>query len=142
MQKMEYKDYKYTMVDYSNICLGAKFTYRDVIEHPDVSFKIKSVMERYILKDDMDVDTSLESHFYYMVPEDFAARTYMQLKVKVKFNILEEKKKLFGKTSQEYTTKTLPLAKFMDINLARKKAGGVVIQEIIFPKLALFSFVL
>lgn len=138
---MENKDYKYTMADYSNIYLGAKFTYRDVMEHPDINFKIKAIIERYFLKD-LDPDTSLESHFYYLVPEEFAAKTYLQLKVKVKFNILEEKKSLFGKTKNEYVTKILPLSKFMDINLAKKKAGGVVIQEIVFPKMTLLGFVL
>lgn len=138
---MENKDYKYTMADYSNIYLGAKFTYRDVMEHPDINFKIKAIIERYFLKD-LDPDTSLESHFYYLVPEEFAAKTYLQLKVKVKFNILEEKKSLFGKTKNVYVTKILPLSKFMDINLAKKKAGGVVIQEIVFPKMTLLGFVL
>ena len=127
------------MADYSNIYLGAKFTYRDVMEHADVSFKIKAIMENYILKD-LDQDTSLESHFYYMKPEEFAAKTYVQLKTRVKFNILEEKKQLFGKKKTVYVTKIMPFHKFMEINLAKKKAGGVVIQEIIFPKLSLLGF--
>mgnify|MGYP003538794098 FL=1 len=138
---MENKDYKYTMTDYSNIYLGAKLSYREVIEHPDVNFKIKAVIERYFLQD-LDADTTLESHFYYMTREEFAARTYMQLKVKVKFNILEEKKGLLGKRKKAYTTKILPIHKFMEIGVERKKVGGVVIQEICFPKMALFSFVL
>lgn len=138
---MENKDYKYTMADYSNIYLGAKFSYRDVIEHPDINFKIKAIIERYFLKD-LDPETTLESHFYYMTPDEFAAKTYLQLKVKVKFNILEEKKGLFGKGKKVYTTKILPIHKFMEMNLAQKKAGGVVIQEIAFPKMALLGFVL
>lgn len=138
---MENKDYKYTLVDYSNIYLGGKLTYRDVIEHPDINFKIKAIIERYFLKD-LDPDTSLESHFYYMTADEFAAKTYLQLKTKVKFNVIEEKKSLFGKSKMVYTTKILPIYKFMDINLAKKKAGGVVIQEIVFPKMALLSFVL
>lgn len=138
---MENKDYKYTMADFSNIYLGAKFSYREVMEHPEISFKIKAIVERYFLKD-LDADTTLESHFYYMQPEEFAAKTYLQLKVKVKFNILEEKKGLFGKKQRVYTTKILPIHKFMEMNLAQKKAGGVVIQEIAFPKMTLLGFVL
>ena len=138
---MENKDYKYTMADYSNIYLGAKFTYRDVLEHPDVNFKLKAIIERYFLND-LDPDTTLESHFYYITKDEFAAKTYEQLKVKVKFNILEEKKGLFGKSKNVYVSKTLPIRKFMEINLAKKKAGGVVISEIAFPKFALMGFVL
>lgn len=138
---MENKDYKYTMADFSNIYLGAKLTYRDVMEHADINFKIKAIIERYFLED-LDPDTTLESHFYYMSQEEFAAKTYLQLKVRVKFNILEEKKGLFGKSQQVYTTQILPIHKFMEINLAKKKAGGVVIQEIIFPKMTLLGFAL
>lgn len=138
---MENKDYKYTMVDYSNIYLGGKLSYREVIEHPDVNFKMKAIIERYFLQD-LDADTTLESHFYYMTKEEFAAKTYLQLKVKVKFNILEKKKRIFGKEKKVYTTKILPLSKFIEISLEKKKAEGVVIQEIVFPKMALFSFVL
>lgn len=138
---MENKDYKYTMADYSNIYLGAKLSYREIIEHVDVNFKIKAIIERYFFKD-LEPDTTLESHFYYMTPEEFAAKTYLQLKVKVKFNILEEKKGVFGKTKRIYVTKILPIQKFMELNLAKKKAGGVVIQEIVFPKMSLLSFVL
>lgn len=138
---MENKDYKYTMADFSNIYLGAKFSYRDVMEHPDINFKIKAIIERYFLED-LDPDTTLESHFYYMTPEEFAAKTYLQLKVKVKFNILEEKKGLFVKKQRVYTTNILPIHKFMEMNLAQKKAGGVVIQEIVFPKMTLLGFAL
>ena len=137
---MENKDYKYTLVDYSNIYLGGKLTYRDVIEHPDINFKIKAIIERYFFKD-IDPDTSLESHFYYMTPEEFAAKTYLQLKTKVKFNVLEEKRGIFGKKRRVYVTKILSLQKFMEINLARKKADGIVIQEIILPKITLMGFV-
>lgn len=138
---MENKDYKYTMADFSNIYLGAKLTYRDVIEHQDINFKIKAIIERYFLKD-LDPDTTLESHFYYMTSDEFAAKTYLQLKVKVKFNILEEKRGILGKGKTAYTTQILPIHKFMEMNLAKKKAGGVVIQEIIFPKMTLLGFVI
>lgn len=139
---MENKDYKYTMADFSNIYLGGKFSYREIIEHPDVNFKLKAVIERYFLKD-LDEETTLESHFYYMKPDEFAAKTYLQLKVKVKFNILEDKKSIFGKhKKRRYTTKILPVQKFMEIPLEEKKEKGVVIQEITIPKMALIAFVL
>ena len=55
-------------------------------------------------------------------------------------SILEEKKSLFGKKKRGYVTKTMPLAEFVDINLAQKKAQGVVIQELALSKLGLMSF--
>ena len=55
---------------------------------------------------------------------------------------MEEKKGILGKGKMVYTTQILPIHKFMQMNLAKKKAGGVVIQEIVFPKMTLLGFVL
>ena len=75
-----------------------------------------------------------------MTKEQFSYKTYQQLKARVKVSILEEKKSLFGKKKRGYVTKTMPLAEFVDINLAQKKAQGVVIQELALSKLGLMSF--
>lgn len=135
----ENKDYKYFMQDTGSVYLGAKLSYTEILQDEMVNFKYKSIVEHYILKD-TDPETTLESHFYYMTKEQFSYRTYEQLRAKVKVSILEEKKSLFGKKKTGYTTKLMPIAAFADINLAQKKAKGVVIQELALSKLALMSF--
>lgn len=135
----ENRDYKYFMQDTGSVYLGAKLSYTEILQDVMVNFKYKSIVEHYILKD-TDPETTLESHFYYMTKEQFSYRTYEQLRAKVKVSVLEEKKKLFGKKKTGYTTKLMPLAAFVDMNLAQKKAKGVVIQELAISKLALMSF--
>lgn len=135
----ENKDYKYFMQDTGSVYLGAKLSYTEILQDEMVNFKYKSIVEHYILKD-TNPETTLESHFYYMTKEQFSYRTYEQLRAKVKVSILEEKKSLFGKKKTGYTTKLMPIAAFADINLAQKKAKGVVIQELALSKLALMSF--
>ncbi|MDE7248236.1 MAG: hypothetical protein K2N43_10165, partial [Lachnospiraceae bacterium] len=76
-----------------------------------------------------------------MTREQCSYRTYEQLRAKVKISILEEKKTLFGKSRTGYVTKIMPIGAFVDINLAQKKAKGVVIQELILSKLGLMAFV-
>lgn len=137
--KTENRDYKYFMQDTGSVYLGAKLSYVEILQDEMVNFKYKSIVEHYIFKD-TDPETTLESHLYYMTKEQFSYRTYEQLKAKVKVNILEEKKSLFGKEKTGYTTKLMPLAAFADMNLAQKKAKGVVIQELAISKLALMSF--
>ena len=63
-----------------------------------------------------------------------------QLKARVKISILEEKKGLFGRKKTAYQTKILPLSEFADMNLAQKKAKGVMVQELVLSKLGLMTF--
>ncbi len=135
----ENKDYKYFMQDTGSVYLGAKLSYAEILRDEMVNFKYKSIVEHYIFKD-TDPETTLESHLYYMTKEQFSYRTYEQLRAKVKINILEEGKTFFGKKKTGYTTKLMPLSAFADMNLAQKKARGVVIQELALSKLGLMTF--
>lgn len=135
----ENRDYKYFMQDAGNVYLGGKLSYAEILRDEMVNFKYKSIVEHYIFKD-TDPETTLESHLYYIEKEQFSYRTYEQLKAKVKVNMLEEKKTLFGKKKTGYVTKLMPLAELADMNLAQKKAKGVVIQELALSKLALMAF--
>lgn len=139
MNIKEYKDYKYVMGDNSSIYLGGKFTYREMLDSDEVPFKFQSIMEHYLLKD-TDPETSLESQFYYMTPDSFSYRTYLQLKTRVKVCELVEKKSLLGKVTRNYQQKIYTLKDFAAINLAQKKARGFVVQEIILSKLAVTFF--
>lgn len=135
-----YEDFKYMLQDVNRIYIGAKYTYRELMEHPETAFKFKSVIEHYLLKEG-DPDTSLESDFYYMEPESFSYRTYEQLKVKCKISILTEKSGRGGRKERAYREQTVSLQELAAIPLAQKKRDGIVVQEIILSKLALVSFV-
>lgn len=135
-----YEDFKYMLQDVNRIYIGAKYTYRELMENPDTAFKFKSVIEHYLLKD-TDPDTSLESDFYYMEPGSFSYRTYEQLKVKLKISILTDRQGKRGKTERVYREQTISLQEFAAIPLAHKKRDGIVVQELILSKLALISFV-
>lgn len=138
---MEYQDndFKYYMQDMGNLYLGACYNYTELLGHEMLPFKVKSIIEHYILKD-TQADTTLESQFYYMTDEQFSYKTYLQLKAKVKICLLAEKKPLFGQRKVAYQNKTVPLDELVRMNLAQKKKCGVKIQEIILSKLAVMSF--
>lgn len=138
---MEYQDndFKYYMQDIGSLYFGARYSYEELMAHEMVSFKFKSIIEHYIAKD-TQLDTTLESQFYYMTDDLFSYKTYMQLKAKVKISLLVEKKPLFGAKKTVYQTQALSLDEFVRMNLAQKKKYGVKIQEIIISKLALMAF--
>lgn len=135
----ENRDYKYFMQDTGSVYLGAKLSYAEILRDEMVNFKYKSIVEHYIFKD-TDPETTLESHLYYMTKEQFSYRTYEQLKAKVKVCVLAEKKNFFGKVRIGYETRLLKLSELADMNLARKKAEGLVIQELALSKLGLMTF--
>ena len=132
-------DFKYFMQDTSSIYLGAKFSYAEILEQEMVSFKYKSIIEHYIMKD-TDPETTLESQLYYMTPDQFSYKTYMQLKAKVKVSMLVSKRRIFGGEKTIYENKVIKLDELVNINLAKKKQCGMVIQELSLSKLALMAF--
>lgn len=132
-------DYKYCIQDAGSIYLGTKFSYAEILEQESVSFKYKSIVEHYILKD-TDPETTLESQLYYMTPDQFSYKTYGQLKARVKVCVLAQKKKLFGGVRMEYESRVMKLDELAGMNLAQKKKCGMVIQELILSKLALMAF--
>ena len=134
-----YQDYKYIMQDVGNLYLGAKFTYADLIENEEIPFKLKMLVEKHI-KPDLDADTSLESHLYYLDSQGFIYQIFCQLKVKVKFNYIVQKKDLFGHQKEGFAMKTLKVEEFVKISPAEKEKQGIVIQEVSMSKMALMTF--
>ena len=58
----------------------------------------------------------------------------------MKVQVQVEKKSLFGKKRMEYQEKILTLKELTEMNLARKKASGLLITEIILSKLGMMTF--
>lgn len=141
LQTQNYEDYKYVMVDTGNIYLGAKYSYEELLANEDVPFKIRTIVERYILPQ-TDRETTLESDFYYLIPDSLSYRTYRQLKVKVRCSRIVEKRKLFSgsKKGKRYVTELIGLEEFTAMSPAQKQAQGIVVQEIVVNKLAMVVF--
>ena len=133
------RDFKYVLQDTGAIYLGARYSYGELLEDDMMAFKLKTIISQYILKD-VDSSTTLESHFYYMTADSFAYQTFLELKVKVKVSLPEEKKSLTGKVRICYKDKVYALKDLAELNLARKKQMGMIIREIIVSKLGVMSF--
>lgn len=135
----QYEDFKYVLQDTGNIYLGARFSYEELLEQEMVPFKLKAILTHYILKEAAP-DTTLESQFYYLTGGSFVYETFKQLKIRVKVQKQVEKKTLLGKRKTEYREEILSLKELTEVNLARKKACGMLIREIIISKLGMMTF--
>lgn len=138
-EELQNNDFKYVMMDMGNIYLGAKLSYEELLHEELSPFKLKAIIRQYILKETM-VDTTLESQFYYLEKDVFLYEIFSQLKVKVKVNIQVEKKSLWGKSIYRYEERILKLKELTEMNLAKKKALGVIVCEVIVSKLGLMTF--
>ena len=134
-----YEDYKYVMQDAGNLYIGARYSYAELLEQEMIPFKLKTILTRYILTE-TSPETTLESQFYYLEENTFLYETYSQLKVRVKTQIQKEKKTISGKTRIEYKEKIFTLQELAQMNLARKKASGMMVREIIVSKLGMIVF--
>lgn len=132
-------DFKYVLNDTSYIYIGARFSYKEMLEEEMIAFKLKTIISQYILKD-VDEETTLESHFYYLTSDSFAYKTYRELKVKIKVSIPQEKRSLTGRVRYIYQDKVYTLKEFEELNLARKKQLGLIVREIILSKMGLMTF--
>ena len=110
MQKTVYENYKYSLQDTAKVYIGAKYTF------------------------------TLETHLYYLKPDSFLVKIYDRIKARVKINIIEEKKRIFGRGKKRYVTKELNIRELVAMTPEEKEAKGVVIQEISMSKLALAAF--
>ena len=136
-----YEEFKYVLQDRSTYGFGARLTYAECMADNDVPFKFRAIIEHYILKDDISADTSLESHLYYMKADEFAARTYVELKAKVRVWMKEPVRSFFSKKTK-YVNKerVLSVSELMNMDVRAKKEADLKIGELILSKLALMGF--
>lgn len=141
MQKTVYESYKYSLQDTAKVYIGAKYTFAELLDQDEVAFKFRLIVERYILAEkEVDPQDTLETHLYYLQQDSFLVKIYDRIKARVKINIIEEKKGLFGKGKKHYVTKELNIRELVAMTPEEKEAKGVVIQEISMSKLALAAF--
>lgn len=139
MKKTTYEDYKYSIQDTSKVYIGTKYTLDEILEAEDIPFKFRLIVERYLLPE-ADLEDTLETHLYYLEPKSFVVKIYKQLKAKVKVNIIEEKRSLFGAGKKQYVTRLMTVDELVAMSKEEKEEKGIVVQELIMSKLALMAF--
>ncbi len=135
-----YQDYKYVVQDSGSYGFGAGYSYAECLDNEYVPFKFRAIITHYICKDTLP-ETSIESHLYYMTPDMFSAKTYEELRCKVRLGITEYRHSPFsGKDKKVYRVKTVPVDELTGMSVEDKKSRNVRIMELIIPKLSLMGF--
>ncbi len=141
MQKTTYEEFKYALQDTGRIYVGCKYSFKELLDNDELNFKFRLIMEKYILPEcKVEADALiLDSHLYYLSADSFLVKIYKQMKSRIKVNVLEEKRGLFGKTKKRYVTKTFTIDDLVALSTEQKQDLGLVIQELSVSKLALLS---
>ncbi len=128
-------DFKYYMQDIERNYFGARYNYSELLNNEMVPFKYKSIITKY-LKDEIDYDTTLESHFYHMNNEGFDYKIYKQLRTRIRVSMYKDPSKM----EKGFKEKVYTIEQLIRINPQEKESLGIIIREIIISKLALFGF--
>ena len=128
-------DFKYYMQDIERYYFGARYDYNELIANELVPFKFKSVITKYF-KDDIDFDTTLESHLYYIGKDTYDYKVYKQLRARIRTSVYKNPERK-DKGFKEKVYKIEELAK---ISPEEKEKLGLIVREIIISKLALWGF--
>ena len=83
---MENRDFKYVMHDLTNIYIGAKYTYDELMENDEVPFKFKVILSHCMLKE-IAGNTTLENHLFFLKPTDESYMIFKQMKTRIKLRV-------------------------------------------------------
>jgi hypothetical protein len=133
------QDYKYVMDNLTKIDLGAKYSYREIIDNQDISYKFRNIC-RQCFEKEVSPDTTLESHLYYLRPQDESFEVYTKLRTKVTVVMLSGRQQRDG--SPQYRQEVMKVQELALLSPEEKKRRGLQIQEIEVSKLGLLSFVI
>ena len=136
---MTSNDFKDMMQDLYRVYFGVQCTYREILENEDAYYKFKAVCRQYLVTE-VDPDTTLESHLYYLTPDQPAAQTYRQLGARVKVNVPTVRKGLFGKEQKVFAEELWTIEDLMAISAHSKQFRGIVLSELQIPKIKLREF--
>ncbi len=137
---MEQNEFKYVLSDLYKIYMGAGLTYKEILNHIDANARFKSISRQYLMKE-VEPDTSLESHLYYLQSDDPAAEIYETLGASVRLTHIIHKKTLFGKDEMIHKEEVWKVRKLFAMSSDEKQKAGMKISELQIPKIKLLEFI-
>ena len=136
----KYEDFKYVIADLSRIYFGARYSYRELTASEDVSFKLRMIFRTWMLSE-VEEDTTLESHLFYLEKNSVSYDVFHQLGAKVRVSYPVYKNR-FGKQEKIYQEKILFLSELCALSPKEKQKREFLIRELQISKLRLMQFAL
>ena len=132
-------EFKYIIEDIYKLYFGVKCTYREILESDNTYTRFKAVCRQCLITE-VDEDTTLESHLYYLTPQDREAEVYRLLGARINLSMPATKKGLFGKEQKIFKEEIWKIDDLLALSAHQKQFRGIVLSELQIPKLKLREF--
>ena len=128
---MAERDYKHVIQDVTNLYIGAKLTYGEMLDIDEIPFKFKVILSRYILKE-MSRETNIENHIFFMKKEDMSYMIYKKMKAKFRLYV-------FDKEKESYVAHDLKIEDIVDDEYLHENMNTIFVEEMHISKINLLS---
>jgi hypothetical protein len=125
------RDYKHVVQDVTNIYIGGKLSYGEMLDLDEIPFKFKVILSHYILKE-VSRETTIENHIFFMKKEDMAYMIFKKMKAKFRLYVFDEDKKSY--VGREYKIEDI-----VDDEYLHKKMDTIFVEEMHLYKINLLA---
>ena len=136
---MENRDFKYVMHDLTNLYIGAKYTYNELLVLEEVPFKLKTLISRFFVRE-VDGNTKIEDHIFYLKETDMSYQIYKEMKAKFRLNVWKDEKD--GVKIPGYKSKTYRITEIIGNEELMSKKDIILVEEMHITKLGLMTVAL
>ena len=133
---MENRDFKYVMHDLTNIYIGAKHTYDELLVSEEVPFKLKTLISRFMLRE-VAGDTKIEDHIFYLKESDMSFQIYKEMKARFRLNVWKDESD--GAKIPGYRSSTYRITDIVGNEELMRKKDITIVEEIHITKLGLMA---
>lgn len=126
-------DYKYVIQDFSNVYIGARFSYAELAESDDTPGRFQDAIFRVFYKE-VRPETTIGEHLMQLQDNSLCYLAYSQLRIRIKVTSLVGEADEKRKQKEKYVTKDYSLDEFMEDASIRENPELYLIQEISFKK--------
>lgn len=138
-EKLENRDFKYVMHDLTNVYIGAKYTYNELLVLDEVPFKLKTLISRFILRE-VDGNTKIEDHIFYLKETDMSYQIYKEMKARFRLNVWKDESD--GVKTPGYKSSTYRIAEILGNEELMRKKNITIVEELHITKLGLMGVAL
>lgn len=136
---MENRDFKYVMHDLTNLYIGAKHTYNELLISEEVPFKLKTLISRFFTRE-VDGNTKIEDHIFYLKETDMSYQIYKEMKAKFRLNVWKDESD--GVKTPGYKIRTYRITEIVGNEELMKKRDITIVEEVHITKLGLMGVAL
>ena len=125
------RDYKHVVQDVTNIYIGGKLSYGEMLDLDEIPFKFKVILSHYILKE-VSRETTIENHIFFMKKEDMSYMIFKKMKAKFRLYVFDNEK-------QSYVGKEYKIEDIVDDEYLHENMNTIFVEEMHLYKINLLA---